>query len=422
MTGKQDKGKSGGDTQQEREPSEFVIDVAGFDVDKVVVRFAPFAKAIWGAVRPALPGQDISQSQLSIHAKNQGTAPTTPAEAVRLGTKILDALLWFGAGKPQKVNWVYIDNGEEKTDPDTTERTMILVDQRKALLKLVIFCLLRGSYPSSTGVAVGADIPAFLSTTMGMKESPDELAKKVATFALADLSMDWIKLFPVHELPSTIRNRLALGMPGYRHASIFKYIQPDLKLTDETAMALNWMREFNRYPVDWSVFPPTRSSRMIEKLGSFNQLLGNLMVKVYSAPVLQTLLDAKMLSKMPVYKPSADCWESIVPVSELGLNDPIFDKTFTAPTMTLEPKYHASPSYITPGIKFAEGTQLYKGNYIENKAAHKQMLARRLRDATRDLESKRENGFDVTDEEEKLIEGLEQEVIDYDKWLAIHKE
>ena len=65
-------------------------------------------------------------------------------------------------------------------------------------MKLVIFVLIKGHYPSSLGKAIGKDIPAFMYTVCSMTCSPSELTSARASFNFNKLPATWIRGIPNH--------------------------------------------------------------------------------------------------------------------------------------------------------------------------------------------------------------------------------
>jgi hypothetical protein len=57
-----------------------------------------------------------------------------------------------------------------------------------------------------------------------MNVSPRQAASAIASFDLSRLDISWIKAFDMSRLPDKLKNRLNLGMPGYRYLSVFKYV------------------------------------------------------------------------------------------------------------------------------------------------------------------------------------------------------
>lgn len=278
------------------------------------------------SVIPGLGGVGLERSDLIIYRNNEGLIDETVLGLVRSGTKILDAMLYVMAGQPDGVRLegpVAGCNAGLLTENDMAGN--VLTGKRN-LIWTIAFTLLRGHYPSADGTAIGSDIPAFMHNILGMNVSPAAVAAAVASFTLSKLDMAWMKVFNFNSFPEKIKNRLALGMPGYRYLSVFKYIPISQPLGEELARRVNLVRELNTYPADWDMFPPTRSQLIIERLGSVNHLVGNLISQVYTRAEIAGMVRIKMLPVFPEFSPTHDRWEGFQNVQELGLVTPIFGR------------------------------------------------------------------------------------------------
>ncbi len=99
------------------------------------------------------------------------TFTQTMAEAVLYGAKILDVLLWFGAGCLQGVNLMVYEEGPEDAREADAAKENRMIKQIEALLYTVMFYLLegvfwRGSYPASEVHEIGSDVAAFLENRL----------------------------------------------------------------------------------------------------------------------------------------------------------------------------------------------------------------------------------------------------------------
>ena len=82
---------------------------------------------------------------------------------------------------------------------------------------LALYVMIRGNYPESAGVVVGADIPRFLQVNCHMHVSPARLAHHLASFSLRKLPFGWIMRIPWNTMAQSMRNRLGQGIAGYRY-------------------------------------------------------------------------------------------------------------------------------------------------------------------------------------------------------------
>lgn len=289
-------------------------DVAGTKLD---LDYGKLGTAIWEAIKLAADPDVITAEQLNITYVEDNITDATVASMIKAGTPIFDALLFAQAGAPEGANLTKIN----ALPKDANKRQ---ADQTKQLAWTVMYCLIRGNYPSGQTAEVGKDIPAILDAMFKLGKSPNDVVASIASFNINHLPMDWIKGIDLSKLPLKLKNRLTLGLPGYRYVNVFKAIPVAQEISQEWLDRVNWVREFASYPYDWNVFTPTRSSEFLEKVGSFNKLLMNLMVNVYSEEELNYMVAQRMLPRIPEYTTGSLDWSMVPPVNSLPLNSPIF--------------------------------------------------------------------------------------------------
>lgn len=258
----------------------------------------------------------VSAGDLMVFGENDHTPPNTVLGAVKYGTKLFDALLYFsleGARRPAIQQGVDIG-------PTLDGHVMLT---KKRLLWMAIFLMLRGSYPEATGNAIGADVPAFLRTICGMNESPAQLSAELASFPLSGVNPGWIRVINWTGMASAIRQRLALGLAGYRALGPFKLYPCRADVPADVQDAFEWVRVIATQPPDYAILSATRSAALIGKLGSWNGSLGNLMLLCFTPAQLNEMVANKLLFAMPVRDLRHDTWRSWVAGGPLGLSDPI---------------------------------------------------------------------------------------------------
>jgi hypothetical protein len=258
----------------------------------------------------------VSVGDLKVYGASDGTSPKDVKEALQWGTKFFDAVYYFALSEAQRpAVKVGIDGSKDIGE------SMLVV--KKRLLWTAIFLMLRGSYPESQGMRIGSDIPAFLVNICQMKESPADTANGLASFSLGAVNPRWIKKIDWSKFASPIRQRLALGLAGYRQLGPFKLYDCRSDADQSVIDAFNWVRSITSRKLDYSILSATRDPALISRLGSWNKALGNLMLVCFTDAQLQEMVTNKIIFSIPVRDPRSDTWKSWSAGGELSLEDPI---------------------------------------------------------------------------------------------------
>lgn len=253
---------------------------------------------------------------LQVFGKSLTQAPGDVTEAMTYGTKFFDAVYYFSL--EQQVRPTILVGSDES---DKLEENMMRTKRR--LLWTAIFLMLRGSYPESQGMQSGSDIPAFLLNICGMDESPEKCAKGLASFNLKSISPAWIREIQWTTFAAPIRQRLALGLAGYRSMAPFKLYSCKPTADQDAKDAYEWVKRVSQLPPDYAILSCTRSATMIGRLGSWNKALANLTLECFTKEQIEEMETNKILFQIPTRDPRADTWKAWTSGGDLVLNDPI---------------------------------------------------------------------------------------------------
>lgn len=258
----------------------------------------------------------VSIGDLKVLGKSATDLPKDVAEAMTYGTKFFDAVYYFSleqAVRPTIVAGV----------DDSAKQDEIVMLTKKRLLWTAIFLMLRGSYPESQGSVIGTDIPAFLVNICGMNESPSECAAGLASFGLKSINPAWIRQIQWSTFASPIRQRLALGLAGYRAMAPFKLYDCKPGVEQPVRDAYEWVKRASQLPPDYAILSCTRSAVLIGRLGSWNKALANLTLECFTKEQIEELETNKILYAIPKRDPRADTWKAWVSGGDLVLSEPI---------------------------------------------------------------------------------------------------
>lgn len=258
----------------------------------------------------------LSIGDLEVFSSDAATPPVDVKAAVRYGTKFFDALLYFAIEQPRRpVPQAGVDVGDDLPT--------VIMNTKRYLLWMAIFLMLRGSYPSEAGNNVGTNVPAFLRNICGMDISPLELANKLASFDLKNLNPNWIKQIDWSGFAPEIRQRLALGLSGYRMLSPFGCYQTRADAPQDAVAAADYIRQVLARPLDYAILSCTRSPEIVNRFKSWNKALGNLMLIVFTDAQLDEMVANRIIFAKPTRDPRADTWRGWVAGGLPLLNDPV---------------------------------------------------------------------------------------------------
>lgn len=262
----------------------------------------------------------VSPGDLHVFGRDAAVPPASVEDAMRYGTKLFDAVYYFACEQTDRPT---IQTGRDGRDTLAAEILMA----KKRLLWTAIFLMLRGSYPSSTGNQLGTDVPAFLVNIAGMRESPAVVAGGLASFNLQNIPTGWIRFIDWSAFAPEIKQRLALGLAGYRMLGPFKIYNVRDGAPPDVVDAFNWVRQIGSQRPDYDILSATRSSSLIARLGSWNKSLGNLILLAFTPAQITEMVANKILFQTPVRDPRADTWRTWVSGTQIVLSNPIiFDR------------------------------------------------------------------------------------------------
>lgn len=276
-----------------------------------------FASIIQEFIREPALINAIYATDLTIHlAGNE--APASIVASIELGTLPLDAIIWHCNGKPRDCKTVPL--GERPTDIEKATRVS---DAKKHLLYLYLYIMIRGQAPLASAQASSSPQPAFLSKVLGFSQPVSFYAEKLASFNMIKLRLDWVKAIKVVDFAPAIRQRLMLGLPGYRSINVFRVFPMRPDADDDAKRAYQWVKNTLCKGYHWDVFPPTRSALIHQYCAPLNKNLGTLILKCFSEEDVQRMVDTKMLFERPSPDPRYELWRTWPLIRELVVKEEI---------------------------------------------------------------------------------------------------
>lgn len=239
------------------------------------------------------------------------------AEALINGTKFFDACLYFtlpDADKPA----VRAMTAAEK--PASREYAQI----GEAIFVIYFYLLTRARVPARTGEDSRHPIPRFLTNVLSLTQPMTAYLDLVSGFDISKMDHKWIKEVQMGELGDEMRNRIGLGVAGYRMFGPFKSYTPRPGTPPNLLQAVEVAKHIATVAPDWNIHPVTRNPVILTNLGNLNQNLGNLMLEVFSDEQIREMTDAKMIFAKPTKQPTHIQYRTWTLQGLIPLNEPIF--------------------------------------------------------------------------------------------------
>jgi hypothetical protein len=264
-------------------------------------------------------GNKIAVTDLNIISRQAVTnnAFTTLAEAISAGTKLFDALAYFSLPAAQRPT-VQVEPLEQNThDPSP-------IQIGRGIYYVFMYILLRGHAPAITGPGDTQPIPQFLSNVMNMTQPASTYASTIASFDINRLDHTWIKHVRISGLDQKTKNRLALGMAGYRLPGSFALYAFRTDADAAAIQAATAIRNFVMRGATWDCHAVTRSAAFLDVVKNFNANCGNLLLRVYTTEQIDRLVQLRVLYAAPVENPRFTQWTAWTDNTFNGFTDFVF--------------------------------------------------------------------------------------------------
>lgn len=251
------------------------------------------------------------------------------------GTCLIDALLYLTGDntkmtkKPvasRLISPVYHDLATNKSDLRLASKFMAAA---------YLWILFRANWPSGDSKTLGPGVPTFIANILSTKpvtgESPfsgNEISANLASFELEDLDPSWVASIPLEGLGPETKNRIAVGIAGYRYIKIFGAIRPDNEVPAALVGAHKLMFRLARQPESWDIHPSTRAAEVSSFVKSINKGASNMMLLLYKQETLRSWAKGKMIPVMPKPHSSETGFMSWKPEWAMNLDRSIFGQPF----------------------------------------------------------------------------------------------
>lgn len=255
------------------------LKVIDFDSEK-------FGKFVFDYIGSALSLEYVMSSEIKVYGR-----PDDPIFVLlKNGTKIIDAVL-AKINDSSKVTYLTPVISVDDSEIATSIRDFSI---------LVVYIMLRGDYPNE-----GVQLPKIL-VHYGVDTSIVAKSRNLCSLELKRLPLHWIRHIPLNNLPVKVKNRLMLGMPGYRLINAIRLIKVDYP---EYNQFQGWfVKTFAGF--HWDVVTFTRSDEFIATFPDFSRNLMSFMAVAYEHTKLEEMVSTKVIFSMPESDVRYQAWRN----------------------------------------------------------------------------------------------------------------
>lgn len=298
------------------------IPLGNIDFTGISVSFTDIGLALSRFVVQGSNQDGLLKSDLSIVAPSEDRRAdyTNVLSMVQDGNPLLDSMVYISLN----------ENERPRVPIDATRTTASEIDVNKlsqAVFYVYMFILIRGRAPNKDDTVDAGSAPGFLVNIMHFKSKPIDYCNAIASFDINKLDYRWIKSVSISGLPAKVRNRLSLGIAGYRALAALKVceIRPDASKDAKDAAQLA-IAFYNAGPV-WSCVSVTRSEEFINRFGNFNGTIYNLLGDLCTTEHLKVLVDAKVIPSQYKIDPRHNTWKAWKIDTFAGFIDFVFPRS-----------------------------------------------------------------------------------------------
>lgn len=178
-----------------------------------------------------------------------------------------------------------------------------LAATKKNLAAVALCLLLRAKYPNDR--EAGGEFPPFVRNLFKDLGTTDSVTSSLASFDIQLVPGKWIQNIDWNMASDVIKNRIMIGLPGYRHIQAICSYPIGKALTDQQLLAVNWVRMLRNMGYCWEIHPLTRGNDLMQTVGSFVGWLETLMTFAFTKDQLVTMVRNKVIHHMPIARSAA---------------------------------------------------------------------------------------------------------------------
>jgi hypothetical protein len=288
-----------------------------FDFGEVVLNEGVIASFVQQFLAFGSKAKRILKSDVIIFPKANGAPYTSVQDMLNNGNYLFNALIF--ATSPEHKGFKQVQKPENFVSPDNDIATLA-----EGIFCLYFYVFTQGDAPSPALNVMGPQVPNFLRGVIKMRHPPGWHMKNLASFDLRMMEHRWIRGVNIDGLSREAQQRFGLGIAGYRMFSMFKDYPLKEGATPEAERAHKIIKDFLNSGTYWEIHPAFRPPEIIERLGSINGVLGNLILACFEDSDIESAKVAKLIYSVPVYSIRHDTYKRWKPDVFSFAKSPVF--------------------------------------------------------------------------------------------------
>jgi hypothetical protein len=139
----------------------------------------------------------------------------------------------------------------------------------------------------------------FITTTIGQPVPKEEIGRLLFEGGFEKIPHDWVRAITIRDLAPESRNRLGLGIAGYRLMQAFQSIDPTDDAPQDALRAWEAIRNSVNRGYFYGFHTHFRTERFIQRFVSLNKVLNDLLARHGKPDQIAAAVDRKILAVRP---------------------------------------------------------------------------------------------------------------------------
>lgn len=199
--------------------------------------------------------------------------PADLLEAIEMGVKIFDAMIYFSATDTQRGQMLFHGVTDEDLLSPRDNRTMANAFTYQMLLIVTRGAPSEFEPTSERPLMVGHDVPRFVYEYMKMTDSPKSYARILTNNKIKDIDWSWLKDYHIPTIDETVEKRFSMISVGKRWAGPFgdMTVAEIDRLKPELRGPAAFAKRLYDFAPNWDYHPLTMDRDARRLLGAFSQ-------------------------------------------------------------------------------------------------------------------------------------------------------
>jgi hypothetical protein len=210
------------------------------------------------------------------------------------GNKLIDSIVYLFGNNKNLIRITFLEVDNNIVVPTLLEYAL-------SSFLLYFWLIVQGSPPKNNSF-----IPAIISKTFEIDRTRfNYIISLLSTFSLHAIDHKWVRFVDISNLGNEVRNRICLGMAGYRYIKAIALNPPKKNLNIPKRYLFNIIFSLYSHGLRWELHPIFKSESSNASI-SMNKNLINFMLDIYSSDELVDMKAARMIPNINLSRSKAD--------------------------------------------------------------------------------------------------------------------